>query len=153
MPRLGALTNREYAPGVYESPEVSVPLGMSQCELVLERVSWPVLPGTPRGVVDGVFGAGPDSEVVRCLIVLSMDGGATWGQPVFEPIPTGGHKLIPTIIGFGAEGGDHFTVGGVLVTACRRGFQLAQPNNPDRKARLTVTVAATITTELNVDVA
>lgn len=153
MPRLGALANRMYPPGVYESVEVSIPVGLTQCELVLTRDNWPVLDGTPRGVVDGVFSAGPDSEVIRVLIELSMDGGATWGQVVREPIATGGWKIFPTIVGFGAEGGDNFDGRGNLIEACRRGFELGEPANPDRRGRLTMTVAVRLRTELNVDVA
>lgn len=152
MPRLGALANRMYAPGVYESPEVAIPLGMTLCELSLERVNWPILIGTPRGVVDGVFFAGPDSEVARALIELSMDGGSTWGQVVREVRLDGGWEIFPTIVGFGTEGGDHFNAVGALVTACKRGFKLGDPTNPDRKGRLTMTIATRIRTELNVDV-
>jgi len=152
MPRLGALARRVYNPGVYESAEISIPVGLSWCNLALERNSWPAVPGVPRGVVDGVMYQGPDSEVVRVMIELSMDGGLTWGQQVREPIPTGGWKIFPTLVGFGAEGGDHFDGRGNLITEVRKGFELGEPTNPDRKGRLIMTVVVRLRTQLEVEV-
>ncbi len=151
MPRLVGLSRKVWQPGIYtrgfnppSDPFIEIPVGLTQVTVLAERNSWPILNGVP-----------PDSEVLRLLVELSMDGGVTWAESLTVPHPEipGGRIVTPTSFGFGTPGGILFTfLGNEMLHTTLGPLQLPQPSNPDRKARATMEVIVPLNTQIDVDV-
>lgn len=107
------------------SPVFDIPVGVTKVRLRCSRDSWPDRPGSdPR-----------EQEVVRAQIEFSMDGGSTW----------------PFGIGFGAAGGDYFTRTGALAPYSAVAKTLPEPNNPNRRLRVSIEARSAFTSQVDVD--
>ncbi len=141
------LDSRERDPGTLETKEFNslrageaIQLGETSCVLVVDRGGWPVNTGTPRGVVDGIKGVGPDSEVVVGEIWLSLDNGTTWDFAG----------------GVGSGGGDHLlrSIDGrprEVSTKTTLRVKVPEPDNPNRRVRIRLHVRARLTTACHME--
>ena len=136
------LDSRERATGDYQSDVdgVEILVGETQARLIIDRMAWPTLTGTPGGVLEQrVRDEGPNSEVIHAWPEISFDGGSTWEF-------AGGIWTI---------GGDLFEdlgpLAGSLILTSTLGFGLLQPDNADRRIRVNVECRARITTACHLE--